>query len=67
MSVNPSFTFFRARVRSAGLVADMVVRSRNIYLTCYVEDHRGLGGNIIGRLDHGAFAVLIYSLLILTD
>ena len=32
-----------------------------------VEDHRGLGGNIISRLYNGAFAGLIYSLLVLTD
>ena len=32
-----------------------------------VEDHRGLGGNIIRRLDNGAFTDLIYSLLVLTD
>ena len=32
-----------------------------------VEDHRGLGGNIINRLDNGAFTDLIYSLLVLTD
>ena len=32
-----------------------------------VEEHRGLGGNIISRLDNGAFAGLFYSLLVLTD
>ena len=32
-----------------------------------VEEHRGLGGNIISRLDHGAFAGLIYSLLVLMN
>ena len=26
-----------------------------------VEEHRGLGGNIISRLDNGAFVGLIYS------
>ena len=60
MSVNPSVDFCRERVRSAGLVAAMVVRSRGVKLTCYVEEHRGLGGNIISRLDNGAFAGLIY-------
>ena len=30
----------------------------------YVEEHRGLGGNIIIRLDNGAFVGLIYSLLV---
>ena len=34
--------------------------------TC-VEEHRGLGGNIIRRLDNEAFAGLIYLLLVLTD
>ena len=29
-----------------------------------VEDHRGIGGNIISRLYHGAFVGLIYSLLV---
>ena len=67
MAVNPSIAFCRARVRSDGLVADMVVRSCGVKLTCYVEEHRGIGGNIIRRLDNGAFAGLIYSLLILTD
>ena len=33
----------------------------------FVEEHRGLGGNIISRLDNGDFAGLIYSLLVLTD
>ena len=32
-----------------------------------VEEHRGLGSNIISRLDNGVFAGLIYSLLVLTD
>ena len=67
MAVNPSVAFSRARVRSSGLVVDMVVRSRGVNLTCYIEDHRDLGGNIIRRLDHGDFAELIYSLLVLTN
>ena len=67
MAVNPSVAFWRARVRSSGLVADMVVRSRVVKLTCYVEEYRGLGGNISSRLDHGASAGLIYSLLVLMD
>ena len=29
-----------------------------------VEEHRGLGGNIISRIDNGAFVGLIYSLLV---
>ena len=29
-----------------------------------VEEHRSLGGNIISRLDNGAFSGLIYSLLV---
>ena len=29
-----------------------------------VEEHRGLGGNIIIRLDNGAFVGLFYSLLV---
>ena len=33
-------------------------------LTCYVVEHRGLGGNIIIRLDNDAFVGLIYSLLV---
>ena len=32
-------------------------------VTC-VEEHRGLGGNIISRLDNGAIVGLIYSLLV---
>ena len=66
MVVNPSIGFCSARVRSAGLVADMVVCSCGVNLTCYVEEQCGLGGNIIIRLDNGAFSVLIYSLLVLT-
>ena len=67
IAVNPSVAFSRARVRFSGLVVDMVVRSHGVKLTCYIEDHRDLGGNIISRLDHGDFADLIYSLLVLTD
>ena len=59
MAVNPSAVFCRARVRLSGLVADMVVRSRELKLTCYVEEYCCLGGNIICRLDHGVFADLI--------
>ena len=59
VAVNPSFTFLRARVRSAGLVAGMVFHSHVVKLTFYVEEHRGIGGNIISRLDHGSFAGLI--------
>ena len=29
-----------------------------------VEEHRGIGGNIISRLDYGDFVGLIYSLLV---
>ena len=36
MEVNSSVAFCRARVRSAGLVANMVVHSRGVNLTCYV-------------------------------
>ena len=67
MALNPSVAFCRVRVRSTDLVADMVVRSRGVKLTWYVGDHRGLGGNIISRLDNGAFSGLIYWLLVLTD
>ena len=59
MAVNLSIDFWRERVRSSGLVAKMVIRSLVVKLTCYVEDHRGLGGNIIIRLDNGAFTGLI--------
>ena len=59
MAVNPSAAFWRARVRSAGLVADMVVRSCVVKLTCDVEEHHGLGDNTIIRLDNVAFAGLI--------
>ena len=36
-------------------------------LTCYVEEHCGIGGNIISRLDNGAFVGLIYSLLVFSQ
>ena len=39
----------------------------NVLRNLDVEEHRGLGGNLIRRLDNGAFARLIYSLLVLTD
>ena len=67
IAVNPPIHFYRAMVRSSGLFDDMVVRSRGVKLTCYIEKHRGLVGNIIIRLYNGAFAGLIYSLLVLTD
>ena len=62
IAVNPSVAFCSARVRSARLVADIVVVK--LKLTCYVEEHRTLGGSIISRLDNGAFVGLIYSLLV---
>ena len=64
IAVNPSVTFCSARVRLAGLGANIVVRV--LKLTCYVEEHRSLGGSIIIRLDNGAFVGLIYSLLVLS-
>ena len=67
MALNPSVKFCRARIRSSGLVVDMVFRSRGVKLTYYAKDHRGIGGTIIGSLDNWAFAGLIYSLLVLTD
>ena len=67
MEVNPFIAFSRERVISASLVTNMVVRSRGVKLTCYVEEYGSLGGNISSRLDNGAFADLIYSLLVLTD
>ena len=67
MSVNPSVALWKERVRSDGLVANMFVRSRVVKLTCYVEDHCGLGGNIISRLDNGAFTGLINTLPVLMD
>ena len=62
IAVNPSVAFFSARVRSAGLVSDIV--SQMLKLTCYVEEKRSLGGSIISRLDNCAFSGLIYSLLV---
>ena len=62
ISVNPSVVFCSARVRLAGLLADIVVV--RVKLTCYVEEHRSLIGSIISRLDNGAFVGLIYSLLV---
>ena len=58
IAVNPYVAFYSARVRLAGLVSDIVVVWVN--LTCYVEEHRGLGGNTISRLDNGAVVGLIY-------
>ena len=63
ITVNPSVAFWIARVRSAGLVYDIVSRVL-LKLTCYVEEHRNLGGSIISRLDNGAFVGLIYELLV---
>ena len=60
MVVNSSVELYSVRVISAGLVSDMVVHSRGVKLTCSVEDHWGLGGKIISRLDNGAFVGLIY-------
>ena len=62
IAVNPSVAFCSARVRSAGLVSDIVVVEVN--LTCYIEEHRSLGVSIIRRLDNGAFVGLIYVLLV---
>ena len=67
MAVNPSVAFCCARLRSVVLVANMVVRSRWVILTCYFEEHCCIGGSIISRLYNAAFAVLIYSLMVLTD
>ena len=67
MAVNPSGAFCSSRVKFARLVADMVVCSCGVMCTSYVEENRVLGGDIISRLDNGAFASLIYSLLVLTD
>ena len=63
MVVDPSVAFCRARVRSAGLVVDVVVHSCGLKLTCYFEEHRGICGNKISRLYHGAFSGLLHSLL----
>ena len=67
MAVNPSISFDRENLGSVGLVDNMIVRSRGVKLNCYVEEHGGLGGNIINRLDNGSFEGLIYPLLVLTD
>ena len=64
IAVNPSVAFWSVRVRSAGLVADNV--RRVLKSTCYVEEHRSLGGIIISRLDNGTFVGLIYELLVLS-
>ena len=61
MAVNPSVAFWRVRVRSSGFFAKIVVRSILVKLTCYVEEHRCLGGNIISRLYNGTSTGLIYS------
>ena len=61
IAVNPSVAFYSVRMRFVGLVADIVVVK--LKLTCYVEEHRSLGGSIISRLYNGAFFGLIYSLL----
>ena len=58
IAVNPSVAFWSVRVKSAGLVADILVQV--LKLTCYVEEHHSMGGNIISRLDNGAFVGLIY-------
>ena len=63
ITVNPSVVFWSARVRSAGLVADIAIRVL-LKLTYYVEEHHSLGGSIISRLDNGAFVGLTYSLLV---
>ena len=60
MAVNTSVAFCRSRVRSYGLVADMVVHSCVLKLTFHVEEHHGIGGDIISGLDNGTFAGLIY-------
>ena len=62
IALNTSVAFYIERVRSAGLVANIVVVK--VKLTCYVEYHRGIGGSIISRLDNGAFVGLIYSLMV---
>ena len=49
-----SGTFLRTYV---GLYVGVLLTDLN--KQCYVEDHRGLGGNILIRLDHGAFVGLI--------
>ena len=62
IAVNPSVAFCSVRVRSAGLVADIM--SRLLKLTWYVEEHCSIGGRIISSLDNGAFFGLIYELLV---
>ena len=62
IAVKPSVVFWSARVRSAGLVDDIVVRV--LKLTRYVGEHRSLGGSISSRFDNGAFVGLIYELLV---
>ena len=62
IAVNTSVTFYIVRVRLAGLVANIVVVK--LKLTCYVEEHRSLGGSINSKLYDGAFVGLIYSLLV---
>ena len=62
IAVNPSVAFWSARLRSAGLVDDIV--SLVLKLSCYVEEHSILGGSIISELDNGAFVGLIYELLV---
>ena len=47
MAVNPSVAFWGAKVRPAGLVSNMVARSCLVKLTCYVEEHCSIGGNIV--------------------
>ena len=62
ISVDTFVAFWSARVRSAGLVADIVSQVL-LKSTCYLEEHRSLGGSITSRLDNGAFVGLIYELL----
>ena len=59
ITVNPTVNFFRARVKSAGFVVHIVVRSCGVKFTFYVEEYRSLGGYIFIRLDNGAFVGLI--------
>ena len=67
MAVNTSIDLWRERLTFAGFVADMLVRICVVKWNWYVEEHRGLGGNTISRLDNGVFAGLIQSWLVLTD
>ena len=55
--------FWRARMSSAGFVANIMSRIL-VKVTCYVEEHRSLGGSTISRLDNGAFIGLIYEILV---